>query len=128
LAGVLPYLGSYGSTKQVAVARYLREFSDGTYRTVNLSTNVVRTIETKIKAVDKAKRDEIDAFFAARSAATTKVDFEFFQYDADVVNAYDPTGVSTVGRHNAIFTEQEMVWTRDGACRWSSSVRTLWLD
>jgi hypothetical protein len=123
--GVFPYIGSWGSTKEVRLARTTHVYDDGTYRTYRRSGTVVQQLDLKISAVSKSDRDAIDSFFQARMASTTQAGFEFYLYDPDDVSAVDPTGASSTGRHAAIFVTESLRWTRDGGCRWSTSVPIL---
>ncbi|MCI0488919.1 MAG: hypothetical protein L0229_20195 [Blastocatellia bacterium] len=124
---VFPVMPSFGYSSSVEFRETLRVYDDLNHRSYLKSTAAHTHRALSFEELSKTEKDSIEAFFIARKQASGS-DREFFVYDPDEVDAIDISGVSTTGRHTAIFTDTGIAFTRSGPCTWSGQVNVLFLN
>ena len=124
MPAVFPTLGAF-YTAEHGYQETLSVHNDGTYRRYLQSPFNHKALVLTFKSLKQADRDAIEAFFKARLSGT---DFEFYVYNPEETTVVDLSGVSTTGRHNAIFADDTLEFTRSGKCRWDGSSRILLLN
>lgn len=127
MPSVFPVMPSLGYSTGVEYKEALQVYDDLSYRRYLRSVTAHETRQLEFRGISQTDFDAIKSFFKARKAALTS-DHPFYVYDADVVSAIDPTGVSATGRHTAIFLDAAMNFTREGRCRYSGSLAVLFLN
>ena len=105
----------------------LEIYPDGTYRRY-LGAGVAQKQRTlHFEELSQTDYNTIEAFFIAQKMAVGTND-QFYVYDPNAVNAPDLSGVSTTGRHTAIFIDNQIDFTRDAPCEYSGDINVLFLN
>ncbi len=118
---------SVGYGSGVEFKEILRVYPNRTYRRYLKNNAAHETRKLVFESLSQSKYDSIISFFIARKQQTGS-DQEFYLYDPDEVSAIDPTGVSTTGRHTAIFLDSVIEFTRSGRCSYSGEINILLLN
>lgn len=125
---VFPYFSQIGYESSHGYRENLREYDDGTYRRYLRSVFNHRKLTLKFTSISKTKMETIRDFFNGRKSSTS--DSEFIIYDRDETDLAGPdlSGMDPVGQHKAMFLDSEIVFTREGKCRWGTTVRVKLLS
>lgn len=118
--GVFPFIGSYGTGWTTRYPDFVREYNDGDTDVYEQGADFSHYITINVKAVRKTMRNSIHTFWMTKKAASDK---EFYIYNPDEISSVDLTGATTTGRWIGLFVEQEINWTRDGRCRYSTTIK-----
>lgn len=119
-----PVKARYGSSIAREYKEVQRVYDGGTYRRYLKASFEHKRLKLEFKGMTQAQRSSIETFFEARKANTTSTDYEFLVYNPDE----NETNTGSTGRYRAIFTEATLTFTREGPCRWNSSIEFFLLD
>jgi hypothetical protein len=113
-----PSMGDFGATHSRGRKRIRRIYDDGTTRSYKKSNFNHQNLTLSFEDVSLSDMGTINTFFDARQADNA----DFFVYSPLETSVFDPTGAATLGRHTAIFLDDEITWTQSGKCRYSAQI------
>ncbi len=119
-----PSMGDFGASHSRGRKRLRRIYDDGATRSYKKSNFNHQNLTLTFEDVSKDEMQSINTFFDARQSDNQ----DFFVYSPLETSVFDPIGVATLGRHTAIFLDDEITWNQSGKCRYSTQIQFFLKD